>query len=64
MLAQLLENKRLPGSQKIPTLAEFSGRFFQWLDSLPTDRPPKGDPKVLPRWLETAGENHDGRAET
>jgi integrase len=41
VLAQLLENKRLPGSQKIPTLAEFSGRFFQWLDSLPTDRPPK-----------------------
>jgi integrase len=41
VLAQLLENKRPPGSQKIPTLAEFSGRFFQWLDSLPTDRPPK-----------------------
>src|SRR5450755_4683549 len=39
--AQLLENKRLPGSQKIPTLAEFSSRFFQWMDSLPTDRPPK-----------------------
>ena len=41
VLAQLLENKRLPGSQKIPTLAEFSSRFFQWMDSLPTDRPPK-----------------------
>ena len=25
VLAQLLENKRQPGSQKIPTLAEFSG---------------------------------------
>jgi integrase len=41
VLAQLLENKRLPGAQKIRTLAEFSSRFFQWLDSLPTDRPPK-----------------------
>jgi integrase len=41
VLAQLLENKRQPGSQKIPTLAEFSGRFFQWMGSLPTDRPPK-----------------------
>ena len=41
MLARLLENKRPPGSRKIPTLAEFSGRFFQWMDSLPTDRPPK-----------------------
>ena len=41
VLAQLLENKRPPGSQKIPTLAEFSSRFFQWLDSLPADRPPK-----------------------
>ena len=41
VLARLLENKRPPGSQKIPTLAEFSGRFFQWMGSLPTDRPPK-----------------------
>jgi len=41
-MAQLLENKRPPGSKKIPTLAEFSGRFFPWMDSLPTNRPPKG----------------------
>src|ERR1035441_8112691 len=41
VLARLLENKRPPGSQKIPTLAEFSARFFQWMGSLPTDRPPK-----------------------
>jgi len=41
VLAQLLENKQQPGSKKIPTLAEFSSRFFPWLDSLPTDRPPK-----------------------
>jgi hypothetical protein len=41
VLAQLLEHNRPPGSQKIPTLANFSDRFFQWLESLPTDRPPK-----------------------
>jgi len=41
VLARLLENTRPPGSQKMPTLAEFSGRFFQWMGSLPTDRPPK-----------------------
>ena len=41
VLARLLENKRPPGSQKISTLAEFSGRFFQRMGSLPTDRPPK-----------------------
>jgi hypothetical protein len=41
VLAQLLENKRPSGSQKVPTLAVFSSRFFQWMDSLPTDRPPK-----------------------
>ena len=41
VLAQLLEHNRPPGSQKIPTLAEFTKRFFEWLDSLPTDRPPK-----------------------
>ena len=40
LLARLLENKALPGSKKIPTLAEFSDRFFPWLASLPTDRPP------------------------
>jgi integrase len=41
VLARLLENKALPGSRKIPTLAEFSGRFLPWLASLPADRPPK-----------------------
>jgi len=41
VLAQLLEYNSPPGSQKIPNLAEFSKRFFEWLDSLPTDRPPK-----------------------
>ena len=65
VLSQLLEHNRPPGSRKIPTLAEFSKRFFEWLESLPTDRPPKaGNPQVLPRRLETAGENHDSRTET
>lgn len=41
VLAQLLEHNRPPGSRKIPTLTEFSKRFFEWLDSLPTDRPPR-----------------------
>lgn len=41
MLARLLEEGRLPGSRKIPTLADFSNRFFNWLKSLPADRPPR-----------------------
>ena len=41
VLARLLENKALPGSKRIPTLAELSSRFFSWLASLATDRPPK-----------------------
>jgi integrase len=41
MLAQLVENGRLPGSKKILTLNDFSNRFFNWLESLPADRPPK-----------------------
>jgi integrase len=40
VIARLEENKPLPGSKKIPTLAEFSEQFFLWLNSLPTDRPP------------------------
>jgi hypothetical protein len=28
-----------PGTRKIPVLADFSNRFFNWLDSLPADRP-------------------------
>jgi hypothetical protein len=27
--------------QKVPTLAGFSNRFFDWLESSPADRPPK-----------------------
>ena len=41
VLAQLVENGRAPGSKKIPTLSDFSTRFFPWLDALPADRPPK-----------------------
>ena len=41
VLARLNEDGRLPGSKKIPTLSEFSGRFLNWLDLLPPDRPPK-----------------------
>src|SRR5208283_4563608 len=35
------EDGRAPGSKKIPTLSDFSSRFFPWLDALPADRPPK-----------------------
>ena len=41
MLAQLMEDSCAPGRRKIPTLAAFSTRFFNWLESLPADRPPK-----------------------
>jgi hypothetical protein len=27
--------------QNVPTLGGFSNRFFDWLESLPADRPPK-----------------------
>jgi integrase len=40
VMARLEENRSLPGSKKIPTLAGFAEQFFPWLDSLPTDRPP------------------------
>jgi len=40
VMARLEDNKPLPGSKKIPALAEFSEQFFSWLNSLPTDRPP------------------------
>ena len=42
VLARLLEDGQLPWNKKVPTLAGFSNRFFTWLESLPTDRPPKG----------------------
>jgi site-specific recombinase XerD len=41
VLARLLEDGRFPWNRKVPTLAGFSNRFFNWLESLPTDRPPK-----------------------
>lgn len=41
VLAHLLEDGRLPWNKKVPTLAGFSNRFFNWLESLPADRPPK-----------------------
>src|SRR5664279_632235 len=41
VLAKLLEDGRVPGLKKIPTLSDFSHRFFPWLDALPADRPPK-----------------------
>ena len=30
--------RRLPGLQKVPTLADFSDRFFAWMEALPADR--------------------------
>jgi integrase len=43
VLARLMQDGKLPGSlTKVPTLADFSGRFFSWLESLPADRTPKG----------------------
>jgi len=41
VLARLLEDGRLPWNRKVPILADFSNRFFTWLESLPADRPPK-----------------------
>lgn len=41
VLARLLEDGGLPWNRKVPTLAGFSNRFFNWLESLPADRPPK-----------------------
>ena len=41
VLARLLEDGRAPGNKKIPTLADFSNRFFTWLEALPANRPPK-----------------------
>ena len=41
LLARLLEDGRLPWNKKVPTLAGFSNRFFNWLESLPADRSPK-----------------------
>ena len=41
VLARLLEDGRLPWGRKVPTLAGFSNRFFEWLQSLPEDRTPK-----------------------
>ena len=41
VLARLMQDGKLPGSLKPPTLSDFSGRFFSWLDALPDDRPPK-----------------------
>jgi integrase len=41
VLAQLLEDGRAPGLKKVPTLSDFSSRFFSWLGALPADRPPK-----------------------
>ena len=41
VLTRLMQDGKLPGSLKPPTLSDFSGRFFSWLDALPDDRPPK-----------------------
>ncbi len=41
VLAQVIQQGQLPGRKKIPTLADLADRFFDWLESLPTDRPPK-----------------------
>src|SRR5260370_15129269 len=56
VLARLLEDGQLPWNKKVPTLAGFSNRFFTWLESLPTDRPPKGaNPQILPGGLAAPG---------
>jgi integrase len=41
MLARVMEDGKLPGSTRVPTLADFSERFLAWLTALPTDRSPK-----------------------
>jgi site-specific recombinase XerD len=41
MFTKAMENENLPVSKKVPTLAIFSDRFFDWLDALPSDRTPK-----------------------
>src|SRR6266849_8060379 len=41
VLARLLEDSHFTWNKKVPTLAGFSNRFFDWLESLPVDRPPK-----------------------
>jgi len=41
VLARLLEDGQFPWNKKVPTLAGFSNRFFNWLESLPADRTPK-----------------------
>ncbi len=52
VLARLLEDGRAPGNKKIPRLADFSNRFFNWLEALPADRPPKAQPVSI---TESAG---------
>ena len=39
--ARVMEGGELPGRLKVPTLDEFSDRFFAWLKALPEDRTPK-----------------------
>jgi len=41
MLARVMQDGNLLVRRKIPTLADFARRFFEWLESLPADRPPK-----------------------
>lgn len=41
MLARVMEDGKLPGRVKVPTLDDFSDRFFAWLDALPEDRTPR-----------------------
>lgn len=41
MLARVMEDGKLPGPTKVPTLADFSERFFAWLVALPRNRSPK-----------------------
>jgi len=38
---RVMEEGRLPGRLKVPTLDDFSDRFFAWLDALPQDRTPR-----------------------
>lgn len=41
MLARVMQDGHLSVRRKVPTLAALADRFFEWLESLPADRPPK-----------------------
>src|SRR5437588_7213076 len=58
VLARLLADGRVPGSKKIPMLSDFSNRFFNWLESLPADRPPKAPTRGYYVWAGNSWSPH------